>query len=95
MTFMNPLHRVNDWARLGAVVRDARRSRHLTQQELAQRSGVSRGWLVRLEAGHPTAEPATVLRVLRALDLELVVRTTERTADQIAAEAALAAMLDG
>lgn len=84
---------VRDWARIGAIVREHRRRAGLTQADLAQRAGVSRGWLVRLESGHPAADTPTVFKVLRALDLELVVRPTRRTEAEAAAERALAELL--
>jgi HTH-type transcriptional regulator/antitoxin HipB len=70
-----------------------RREAGLRQVDLAQRAGVSRGWLVRLEAGHATADLPTVFKVLRVLDLELVVRPTRRTEAEAAAERALAELL--
>lgn len=84
---------VRDWARIGAIVREHRRQAGLTQAALAQGAGVSRGWLVRLEAGHSTADTPTVFKVLRALDLELVARPTRRTEAEAAAELALAELL--
>jgi HTH-type transcriptional regulator/antitoxin HipB len=92
MTFMAN-YVVRDWARLGAIVRERRRAMGLTQSGLAARAHVSRGWLVRLEAGHPTAEPPTVFNVLRALDLELVARPVERSAAGVEAERALTELL--
>lgn len=92
MTFMTE-YVVRDWARIGAIVRDHRRRQGLTQADLAQRAGVSRGWLVRLEAGHPTAETSTVFKVLRTLDLELVARPMRRTQAEADAERALADLL--
>lgn len=55
----------------GSVLRAERRSRGLTQVQLAQLAGVSRAWLARFENGHPAASLEPVFRVLRALDLEL------------------------
>lgn len=65
---------ISKWSRLGVAVRDRRRERGMTQAELAQAAGVSRGWLVRFERGLDNAEAGTVFRVLQTLDLELVVR---------------------
>ena len=55
----------------GAEIRRARRARGLTQAELAERSGVSRRWLGQLERGHPGAQAAQTMRVMRALGLAL------------------------
>lgn len=55
---------------LGAAVRRARRAAGLSQQALADRAGVSRQWLSRLESGKgPAAEMGKVLDVLAALGL--------------------------
>ncbi|NLG23647.1 MAG: helix-turn-helix transcriptional regulator [Actinomycetales bacterium] len=57
---------------LGAAVRDARRRAGLTQQALADRAGVPRQWVSRLETGsNPGAEFRKVLDLLAALDLVL------------------------
>ena len=57
---------------LGAALRDARRVARLSQEALAERAGVSRQWLSRLETGsNPGAELRKVLDVLAALDLAL------------------------
>jgi HTH-type transcriptional regulator/antitoxin HipB len=55
---------------LGAALRDARRAAGLSQEALADRAGVSRQWLSRLETGtNPGAELRKVLDVLAALGL--------------------------
>lgn len=54
---------------VGRVLRDRRRSLHLTQAELAERAGVSRPTLVRVEGGHDRVELAVVLRLLAAAGL--------------------------
>lgn len=84
---------VRDWARIGAVARTQRRRAGLTQAALAARAGVSRGWLVRLETGHPTAATGAVFKVLRALDFELVARPVYRTVEDVNAERELAELL--
>lgn len=64
---------------LGAIVRTAREARSLAQVELAERAGVTRQWLVRLETGrlaNPTLQ--NILRVLHVLDLDLSVGERER-----------------
>ncbi|MDZ4826179.1 MAG: helix-turn-helix domain-containing protein [Actinomycetota bacterium] len=54
---------------LAAAVRGQRQELRLTQAELAARAGVSRKWVSEFEAGKPTAELASVLRVLDELGL--------------------------
>ncbi len=55
---------------LGAAVRAARQEGGLSQQALADRAGVPRQWISRLETGsNPGAELRKVLDVLAALGL--------------------------
>jgi HTH-type transcriptional regulator/antitoxin HipB len=72
--------RVSTAKELGAYVRGERRTQSLTQAELATRAGVSRDWLIRLEAGERRLEVGLVLDVLNALERPL--RTTELPARQ-------------
>jgi transcriptional regulator with XRE-family HTH domain len=71
------VHTVRD---LGAAVREARSKNHVTQAELAQRAGVSREWLVRLEQGHPRLEVQLVLDTLEAVGLVLTTSEEVSTA---------------
>lgn len=61
-------------ADVGALIRSTRLRRRLSQAELAQASGVSRAWLIKVEEGHPGAELGRVLTVLRALGLQTSAR---------------------
>ncbi len=55
---------------LGAAVRHARDQAGLSQQELADRAGVHRQWVTRLETGaSPAAEMRKVFDVLAVLGL--------------------------
>ena len=54
-----------------AQVRGRRIQMGLSQDQLAQRAGVSRKWVNEFEAGRQHAELGHVLRVLDALDLQL------------------------
>lgn len=56
---------------LGIRVRKLRAVAGWTQQELADRSFVSRKWLIDLEAGKATVEANKVLDVLQALGYEV------------------------
>lgn len=59
-----------EWeSELGGQIRAARKQQHLTQQELANRSNVSRSAIKYLEAGHGSSL-ATFLNVARALGLD-------------------------
>lgn len=61
------------------AVRQARKQRGLTQAQLAQRAGVGRDWLVRLEQGNPRLELSKVLDTFTALGLSLSLETTPAT----------------
>ncbi len=76
---------------LGAEVREARKKRGLSQEDLAARAGVSRAWLTRFETGHPTASIEPLFRVLSALDLSLDLAQRTVTEAEAAVLAALAA----
>lgn len=56
---------------LGALIRDRRNKLKITQQELGDKAGVSRAWIVALEKGKPSAQVDLVLRILRELGLSL------------------------
>jgi HTH-type transcriptional regulator / antitoxin HipB len=60
---------VGDWKALGSAIRNARTDRGLTQVDLAEKAGVSRAWLARLEAGHRRAEIDHIFKVLNVLGL--------------------------
>lgn len=51
-------------------LRDLRLRAALTQAELAERAGLARTTIVRLEAGDPNALPPTLRRLQRALGLK-------------------------
>jgi HTH-type transcriptional regulator / antitoxin HipB len=55
--------------RLGRSVRLRRLEKGLSQNALAERLGVGRKWVIRLEAGNPKAELGLVLKALDALGL--------------------------
>lgn len=79
--------RIGDWTKLGAAIRDARKSRALSQAALADRAGVSRSWLARLETGHRGAELAPVFRLLEALELTLSLRDSNAAVSRTEAPA--------
>ena len=62
---------IKDDRDLGLVVRERRRELGLDQAAVAERVGVSRQWVVEVEKGKPRAEVGLLLRLLRALGLEL------------------------
>lgn len=70
--------RVSSARDLGFEVRRARRARKMTQAELAERAGLRRTWVSRLEAGRENPTFGNLLAVLDALqlDLDLTLRGT-------------------
>jgi y4mF family transcriptional regulator len=62
---------INSPASAGAIIRTRRQERGLSQKALADKAGVSRKFLIDLEAGHERAELGKTLAVLAALGLSL------------------------
>lgn len=58
-------------ALLGALIRDARHERKLTAQELADRVGISRGMLQRIEKGNPKCEIGAVFEAAKIVGVAL------------------------
>lgn len=59
---------------LGLIIRERRRALGLDQQQLADRVGVSRQWVVGVEKGKQRANAGLLLKTLTALGLVLDVR---------------------
>ena len=57
--------------RLGARIRLKRKEKKLSQAALAERLGVERKWVLKLEAGNPKAELGLVLQALQYLGFRL------------------------
>jgi HTH-type transcriptional regulator/antitoxin HipB len=77
---------IRDAGDLAQVIRAARRRRAMSQADLAAVAGVSRRWMVALEAGKPRAELALVLRVLNALGVPLHAEVPEEPARAVRSE---------
>jgi transcriptional regulator with XRE-family HTH domain len=56
---------------LGSMIREARKERKLTAQELADRAGISRGMLQRIERGDLKCEIGAVFEVATIVGLKL------------------------
>lgn len=66
-----------DW---GNVVRDRRNHLGMTQEELADRVGTARQWVVRFESGHAgSARVENLLKMMDALDLFVEVNATTQS----------------
>ena len=56
---------------LGALIRESRIEQKLTARELADRAGISRGLLQRIEKGHPKCEIGVVFEVATIVGIKL------------------------
>lgn len=56
---------------IGALIRRRRKDMGIDQAALADKIGVSRAWLIKVERGHPNAQIGLVLRLLNYLDIPL------------------------
>jgi transcriptional regulator with XRE-family HTH domain len=56
---------------LGSMIREARKERKLTAQELADRAGISRGMLQRIEKGELKCEIGAVFEVATIVGIKL------------------------
>jgi len=56
---------------LGGLIREARNERKLTAQELAERAGISRGMLQRIEKGNLKCEIGAVFEVATIVGVQL------------------------
>jgi len=84
---VRPIRTTSDFA---LAVREARLAMGATQSELAERAGVSRVWLSRLETGTTSGSLAMVLRLLAALDMSITMSPIVRPDDHIDLDALLA-----
>ena len=60
---------------LGLRLREARRARNWTQQQVADAIGVSRYWVIAMEKGSDAADLGKILKLVRLLGLTLDVRS--------------------
>src|SRR5688572_16654857 len=56
---------------LGSAIRLTRKEKSISQSALAERLGVERKWVLRLEAGNPRAELGLVLKALEVLGIRV------------------------
>ena len=63
---------------LSRAIRVKRQVLGLSQSALAERLGVERKWVLRLEAGNPKAEFALVLKALDAVGIHALLRDGSR-----------------
>mgnify|MGYP005846450135 CR=1 FL=1 len=68
------MRHVRSQRQLGTELHRFRRERSLTQMQLAERAGLRQGTISQVENGLATVKLSTVMDLLRALDLEMVLR---------------------
>jgi HTH-type transcriptional regulator / antitoxin HipB len=76
---------------VGALIKDARLRKRMTQSALSEAMGVSRDWVIRLEKGHPRLEAQLVFDALSAVDLTVEVTPSD---DRMAASDAFGDVLE-
>jgi len=64
---------------LGGAVREARLASNMTQEDLAERTGLARSYLAKMESGLSVVLLDRALRALRQLGAEVVVTFPERS----------------
>jgi HTH-type transcriptional regulator/antitoxin HipB len=64
---------------LGGAVREARLASGMTQEDLAERTGLGRSYLAKMESGLSVVLLDRALRALRLLGAEVVVTFPERS----------------
>jgi len=64
---------------LGAVLQRARKTKHLNQKEAGLPFNIEQSTVASLEKGAPGTRLETLFRMLAALDLEMVIRTRNKT----------------
>ena len=68
-----------DWNSIGRRIKEERKKKGLTQDELARKVGLSRQTLSKIESGHAALVSLVVFdRLLRALDMDLELKTREK-----------------
>ncbi len=72
---------VRSGADLGRAVAEARGLQGLTQAELADRVGLDRSWLAKLESGRSAVVLDHLLRLLRRLGATITVTLPDRPGD--------------
>ena len=56
---------------LGLAIRELRKSKGISQMDLAKKANISRQWIIEIEKGKSTAEIGKVFRVVAALDVRI------------------------
>lgn len=68
------MKRVN---KISKTVKNRRNELHLTQTDLADKTGLKQAQIARFENGQTNVRTTTLLQILQGLDLELVVKNKD------------------
>lgn len=68
-----PAITVRSPSQLGNAIRRIRKLQHISQTELAQKTGLTQATISRLEKGIQKAEAGTLLLILSALQAEMII----------------------
>lgn len=71
MRFLERGMKLLDRVKLGKMVKIERVKRDLTQKELSKLAGVGQSTLWFIENGAPNANPRTIIKVLKALEIDI------------------------
>ncbi|MAW88176.1 MAG: transcriptional regulator [Phyllobacteriaceae bacterium] len=58
---------------LGKLIKEARKRRGLTQEQLGQLLGVQKAWVSKIESSASNASISTIVKVFKALDAEVTI----------------------
>lgn len=65
------IHRLSEVAQIGNQLGRMRRSKHMTQEEMAEAIDVSVGWISRIERGVDIPNIRRLLQIAKALEVEV------------------------
>lgn len=79
MSLLTSLTTIHTPEQLGAILRDHRRARKMSQSQAATRLNISQGWFSELEQNPAELNLARLLVLAKALGLEVMVRSQEES----------------
>lgn len=71
-------YQIRSTGAFGVAIRDLRKSKRLTQLELAKRANVSKKWISDVELGRSSLRFTTVLKLLDALDVDVTLQPRDK-----------------
>ena len=77
MSLLTPLTTIHTPEQLGAILRDQRRARKMSQSEVATRLDISQSWFSELEQNPAELNLARLLVLAKTLGLEVMIRSQE------------------